>query len=100
MKKEQEAVREMQDYARQVYAQMHGFYEEGIVPGVRDEFKEGTLGACYDEIYSALERLGGRCGFNADDEDRECLLNALEDMLLESGIKMFEYGVAYAQRKR
>ena len=84
-------------YAQRVYTQMHGFYKEGAVPGVTEE---DVLEEHYEEIYNALERLGERFGFDADDKDRECLLNALEDMLLESGIKMFMHGVEYAQEKR
>ena len=91
-----EKAEEIRNYARQVYTQMHGFYEEGTVSGVSEE---AVLEKHYEEIYNALERLGERCGFDVDDEDREDMLNALEDLLLESGIKMFEYGMKYAQGK-
>lgn len=87
-------------YAKQVYTQMHGFYTEGTAPGVQDESKEGALGKHCEAFYDALGRLGERFGFDGEDEDREDMLNALEDLLLESGIKMFEYGMKYAQGER
>lgn len=97
MEKGQAMTAEARAYAQQVYTQMHGFYEAGTVPGVSED---KHLGERYEEIYNALERLGERCGFDVDDEDRGHLLNALEDLLLESGIRMFEYGMKYTQGKR
>ena len=88
--------KEVRNYAQRVYGQMHGFYKKGTVPKVSEE---KVLEKHYEEIYNALERLGNRCGFDVWDEDREALLNAVEDILQESSIKMFEYGMKYAQGK-
>ena len=90
---------EIRKYATQIHNQMQGFYVAGTVPGVRDESEEGPLGEYYDAIYDALRRLRLRCVLEPEDRDVLALLDALEHMLLESGVKMFEYGMKYGQRQ-
>lgn len=99
MSNEQKMMEEALLYAQEVHAQMHGFYKEGTVPGVRDESRNGALGKYCEQRYHALGRLGERFGFDGEDEDRGDLLNALEELLLENSVKMFEYGMKYAQGK-
>lgn len=100
MKENQTMDKEALFYAKQVHNQMHGFYLEGTVPGVRDESEDGFSGKYYEEIHAALKRLGTRGGFDTDDEDVVALLDALEQMLKESDIKMFGYGVEYAKNSK
>ena len=64
----QEMTVEIQAYAREVYNQMQGFYEDGTVSGVPDETNEGVLGDYGDAFYEALGRLGERFGFDGEDE--------------------------------
>lgn len=86
--------------AKRVHNQMHGFYVSGTVPGVRDESEEGVLGRCYDEVYDLFRRLGLRCALDPEDQDILKLMDTLEHLLLESGIRMFEYGMKYAQEQK
>ena len=86
--------------AEQVYEQMNGFYVRPLVPGVRDESRDGVLTPYLDALYDARGRLCRRCGLAEEDADLEALLNAAEGLCRACALEMFRYGRQLAKKKK
>ena len=86
-------------YALRVYEAMTGFLEEGEVPGVVDESESGFAGKYYDEYYTALTDLGSKFNFSIEEHNVTLMMSAMERILRETAVKMFEYGVRWEERR-
>ena len=87
-------------YAQQVYDQMMGFSVDHPVPNVKDESDDGFVGREYDAFYRALNDLAGRFGFSGEDRNVLRMVEAMERLLRETGVKMFEYGARWMEDSR
>ncbi len=91
-----------QDMIENIYNTLMGLLDEEYrVPGVENLFAEGS--ECmnsYGEMLAAYERLCARLGVVDEDADVEVIINSMRDIERNVSMKMFEYGMKFAQEKK
>ena len=91
----------MREIAQAVYESLTGqLLPEYQLPWVEDAMAEGSICAGrYGKMLEAYWRLCGRLG-TEEDPDGEIMIDSLLAMAEELCLKMFEYGVRYAEMSR
>ncbi len=75
--------------------------KEYRVPGVENLFAEGSeCSNLYSQMLDAYERLCSRLGVVDEDDDVEVIINSMMDIERKVSMKMFEYGMKFAQEKK
>lgn len=94
----------MEKIKEHIYEAMLGMYkdeEDYIVDGIKikDEFAEGErCEELYQYVFDANRRLCERLQVD-EDQDVETIIMRLDDITKELAMKMFDYGMQFAQRK-
>ncbi len=88
--------------AEWVYDTLQGvLMDEARLPGVENLFEEGSeCMNCYEKALNAYERICERLHVGDEDRDLEEIFNAFIDIQRVVGLKMYEYGSKYGNRKR
>ena len=74
--------------------------EEHCVTGVENLFIEGSACQCaYSEMLEAYARLRDRLGIETEDADVEDIINSLMSIEKAVSMKMFEYGMKFANKE-
>ncbi len=88
------------DFANDIYDSLCGLLVTPVT-GVEDAFEKGSICAeKYDQVLAAYERLRQRLGAKSEDSDVEEIIESFLYMQKVLCLKMFEYGVRYAQKRR
>ena len=94
----------MEKIKEHIYEAMLGMYrdeEDYRVDGIKikDEFAEGErCEELYQYVFDANRRLCERLQVD-EDQDVETIIMRLDDITKELAMKMFDYGMQFAQRK-
>ena len=85
-----------------IYLTLTGQMQEKFrVPGVENLFADGSECACdYTEMSKAYARLRQRLGVIDEDRDVEIIINSLLSIEQKVSIKMFEYGMKFANMQK